>query len=51
MSGQAQQNLTALVNVAAVNSSVQVLMNLNVSVNSRVSAVSQGNAGSLTHGR
>ena len=51
MSGQAQQNLNALVNIAAVNSSVQVLMNLNVNINSRVGSVSQGNGGLQTHAR
>jgi hypothetical protein len=50
MSGHAQQNLTAMVNVAAVNSSVQVLMNLNISINSRVNSVGQGNSG-LQHSR
>ena len=45
MTGQAQQNLTSMVNVAAVNSSVQVLMNLNISINSRVGSVGQGNSG------
>ncbi len=51
MSGQAQQNLTAMVNIAAVNSSVQVLMNLNISINSRVGSVGQGNGGLQNHSR
>ncbi len=40
---QAQQNLRALVNVNAVNSMVQVLLNLNISVNSEVGSITQGN--------
>lgn len=44
----AQQNLRSLVNIVAVNSKVQVLINLNISINSTVSAVHQTNA-SLGH--
>lgn len=40
---QAQQNLRALVNVNAVNSMVQVLLNLNISVDSQVGSILQGN--------
>ena len=49
ISGQAQQNLSSLVNIVAVNSAVQVLMNVNVAINSQVSSVSQGNGGAQTH--
>jgi hypothetical protein len=40
----AQQNLRSLVNIVAVNSKVQVLVNLNISINSTVGAVHQANA-------
>jgi hypothetical protein len=40
----AQSNLQALVNVNAVNSKVQVLINLNVNINSSVGAVYQTNS-------
>jgi hypothetical protein len=39
----AQGNLQALVNVNAVNSLVQVLINLNVNINSSVGMLRQGN--------
>lgn len=39
----AQGNLQALVNVNAVNSLVQVLINLNVNINSTVGVLRQGN--------
>ena len=45
ISGQAQQNLTSLVNIVAINSSIQVMLNLNVSINSTVGSVNQGNLG------
>lgn len=44
----AQQNLRSLVNIVAVNSKVQVLINLNISINSTVGAVHQTNT-SLGH--
>jgi hypothetical protein len=44
----AQQNLRSLVNIVAVNSKVQVLVNLNININSTVGAVHQANA-SLGH--
>lgn len=43
MKDQAQQNLKALVNVNAASSIVQVLMNLNVAVNSSIGGITQGN--------
>ncbi|MDJ0712089.1 MAG: hypothetical protein QNJ14_16990 [Woeseiaceae bacterium] len=42
----AQNNLRALVNVNAVNSNVNVLLNLNISINSTVHEVRQINIGS-----
>jgi len=46
LSDQAQQNLTSMVNILSINSSVQVMLNLNVSINSTVGTVNQGNIGS-----
>lgn len=40
----AQSNLRALVNVNAVNSPVQVLLNLNININSTVGAINQLNS-------
>jgi hypothetical protein len=48
LSGQAQQNLTSMVNILSINSSVEVLLNLNVSINSPGSSISQGNTGTQT---
>jgi hypothetical protein len=45
---QAQQNLTSMVNILSINSSVQVMLNLNVSINSTVGSVGQGNVGVQT---
>lgn len=42
---QAQQNMTTLVNILAINSQIQVMLNLNVSINSTVGSVSQSNTG------
>jgi len=44
----AQQNLRSLININAVNSRIQVLVNLNININSTVGAVHQTNA-SLGH--
>ena len=44
MSGNAQQNLTSLVNITAVNSNISVLLNLNVNINSTVGTLTQSNA-------
>jgi hypothetical protein len=49
LSGNAQQNLTSFVNILAVNSAVQVLLNINVSINSDIGSVTQGNTGSQAH--
>lgn len=40
---QAQQNLQSFINVTAVNSQIQVLVNLNITINSTVGAVQQLN--------
>ena len=43
MNGTAQQNLTSLININAVNSNVSVLLNLNVNINSSVGTLTQTN--------
>ncbi len=43
LSGGAQSNLSSLVNINAVNSQVQVLLNLNITIDSKVGFVSQTN--------
>lgn len=48
LSDQAQQNLSSLVNIISVNSTIQVMMNLNVNINSTVGTVNQGNTGTQT---
>ncbi len=48
MGAGAQQNLTSIVNVLSVNSTVQVMLNINVSVDSTVNTVTQGNTGTQT---
>jgi hypothetical protein len=48
LSDNAQQNLHSLISINAVNSQIQVLLNLNININSTVGAVHQGNA-SLGH--
>ncbi len=40
----AQQNLRSLINIIAVNSKIQVLVNLNINIHSTVGAVDQRNA-------
>jgi hypothetical protein len=44
----AQQNLRSMININAVNSRIQVLVNLNININSTVGAVHQSNT-SLGH--
>ncbi|MES2208323.1 MAG: hypothetical protein V4525_16190 [Pseudomonadota bacterium] len=39
----AQNNLSSIVNVNAVNSAVQVLLNLNININSQIGSMVQGN--------
>jgi len=43
LNGNAQQNLSSLINVNAVNSKVNVLLNLNVNINSTVGTIIQSN--------
>jgi len=43
INGNAQQNLSSLVNINAVNSKINVLLNLNVNINSTVGTLSQAN--------
>ena len=43
MSGSAQQNLSSLININAVNSEINVLLNLNININSTVGAILQTN--------
>jgi hypothetical protein len=44
LSDNAQQNLQSLINVTAVNSMIQVLVNLNISINSAITSLNQINA-------
>jgi hypothetical protein len=43
LNGEAQQNLSSLVNINAVNSKINVLLNLNVNINSTVGTLVQSN--------
>lgn len=43
LNGDAQQNLSSLININAVNSKVNVLLNLNVNINSTVGSIIQTN--------
>lgn len=43
MNGNAEQNLSSLVNINAVNSKINVLLNLNVNINSTVGTMTQSN--------
>jgi hypothetical protein len=43
LNGNAQQNLNSLVNINAVNSKINVLLNLNVNINSTVGTLTQTN--------
>lgn len=43
LSGSAQQNLSSLININAVNSEINVLLNLNININSTVGAILQTN--------
>lgn len=48
LSGNAQQGMSSLINLNAVNSTINVLLNLNVNINSTVGTVLQSNLNSLT---
>ncbi len=43
LNGNAQQNLSSLVNINAVNSKINVLLNLNININSTVAKLVQAN--------
>jgi len=43
LNGNAQQNLSSLININAVNSKINVLLNLNININSTVGAILQSN--------
>jgi hypothetical protein len=43
LNGSAQQNLSSLININAVNSKINVLLNLNVNINSTVGTIVQSN--------
>jgi hypothetical protein len=43
LNGSAQQNLSSLININAVNSKINVLLNLNVNLNSTVGTIIQSN--------
>lgn len=43
LTGNAQQNLSSLINIVAVNSKINVLLNLNVNINSTVGTILQSN--------
>jgi negative regulator of sigma E activity len=43
LNGNAQQNLSSLVNINAVNSTISVLLNLNINIDSTVGTVVQSN--------
>lgn len=43
LNGNAQQNLSSLININAVNSKINVLLNLNVNINSTVGTIVQTN--------
>ena len=43
LNGSAQQNLSSVININAVNSTISVLLNLNVNLNSTVGTVMQSN--------
>ena len=43
INGNAQQNLSSLININAVNSKINVLLNLNVNINSTVGTITQAN--------
>jgi len=50
LSGQAQQNLSSMVNIISIESTISVMLNLNVNINSTVGTVNQGNTGTQNTG-
>lgn len=49
LSGDAQQNLSSLVNINAVNSNINVLLNLTINVNSTIGTILQSNITGKLH--
>jgi len=49
LGGSAQQNLSSLININAANSTINVLLNLNVNINSTVGTILQSNLNGKTH--
>jgi hypothetical protein len=49
LSGTAQQNLSSLININAVNSTINVLLNLNININSTVGTILQSNINGKMH--
>jgi hypothetical protein len=49
LSGSAQQNLSSLININAVNSTINVLLNLNININSSVGTILQTNLNGKMH--
>ena len=49
LGGNAQQNLSSLININAVNSTINVLLNLNVNINSTVGTILQSNLNGKSH--
>ena len=49
LSGNAQQYMSSLVNINAVNSTINVLLNLNININSTVGTILQSNLNSMKH--
>lgn len=49
LGGSAQQNLSSLININAVNSTINVLLNLNININSTVGTILQNNLNGKMH--
>lgn len=49
LSGSAQQNLSSLISINAVNSPINVLLNLNININSTVGTILQSNLNGKHH--
>jgi hypothetical protein len=49
LTGSAQQNLSSLININAVNSTINVLLNLNININSTVGTILQSNLNGKMH--
>ncbi len=49
LSGSAQQNLSSLININAVNSPINVLLNLNININSTIGTILQSNLNGKQH--